>query len=208
LIAQANVLIPVQLAEAHLQAGGKRIVAIGSCWEFVQGKTNAMNTYAASKVAARQMLGAMVAERQASLCWLALSDTFGADDPRPKIFNSVRQAIRSGSRLMMTSGDQIFDPVAADDAARAIALSCLVSEPSGIWGVAGGEPAPLREKIEAYCALVGKGSPCDWGAKPYRFGEPFSIKWKTAPPWWCPAASFADALREMERQPGGLLNTR
>ncbi len=37
--------------------------------------------------------------------------------------------------------------------------------------MAGGEPASLRDKIEAYCDLVGRPSPCDWGAKPYRFGD-------------------------------------
>lgn len=208
LMAQANVLLPIQLAEAYLQAGGKRIVATGTCWEFIYGTVGTVNTYAASKSAARGMLGTMVAERGASLCWLALSDTFGIDDPRPKIFNGVRDAIHSGHRLGMTAGTQTFDPLAASDAARAIALSCLEAEPRGIWGIAGGEPAALRDKIESYCTLLGQASPCDWDTKPYRFGEPFQLNWKAPPPWWRPEAPFSTAVMDMERQPGGLLHSR
>ena len=206
-IVTANVLWPVELAEAYLRVGGQHVIAAGTCWERVGVYRKPANTYAASKESAHLMLAAMTAEHRASLTWLRLADTFSIDDPRKKIFQVIREAIIEGRSLDMTLGEQDFDPLPANEAALALSLACIEEKPisHGVWGISGGSPSSLRSKIERYCQIVGKRSPVRWGAKPYRFGEPFFINWTQPPPWWNSSIDYEAAIIAMESLPRGLL---
>lgn len=209
-LCKANVEWPTLLTEAYLSAGGQHVVGIGSCWEQIGNQLIPANSYAASKAACRLMLQTITAERQASLCWLRLTDTFGIDDPRKKIYSVLRSSIIAGGPpLALTFGEQIFDPLAAEDAATAIAISCVRSacETRGTWGISGGEPGTLREKIESYFDIVRKPCNVHWGARDYRRGEPFDIRWTSPPEWWAPLQKYEEAIRLMEQQPGGLIST-
>lgn len=207
-LVEANVLWPVQVAQAFLAQGGRKIVAAGTCWEQIGSPPHPPNSYAASKLAARTLLEALCNEHGAALSWLCLADTFGLDDPRTKIFSLLRGAIQSNQRLAMTDGRQVFDPLAALAAADALATACLMpaERVRGVWGISGDEPSTLRGKVERYCELVRRACPVDWGAKSYRFGEPFEVVWQPAPDWWAGAGSFDASIQAMESQPGGLLH--
>jgi nucleoside-diphosphate-sugar epimerase len=201
----ANVQWTARLAEKFVALGGRRIVVTGTSWESVGPDQRPANSYAATKSAAHTLLSTFCQEHAVALCWLRISDTFGIDDPRRKIFSLLREAIRDGARIAMSPGEQVFDPVEAADAARAIATASL-NVTSGTWSIAGGMPDTLKHKIDRYCILTGKRSPVDWGERPYRWGEPFQINWAPPPPWWKPSHTFDEAVLRMERAPGGLLH--
>jgi nucleoside-diphosphate-sugar epimerase len=201
---QSNVIFPTQLAEAAVEQGCLRFINTGSHWQHYEGaQYSPVSLYAACKEAFEKLLRYYVEARGMAAITLALFDTYGCDDDRPKLFNLLKEAARSGRPLAMTPGEQAIDLVYVDDVVDAycVAAAMLNDARNGqheTFAVRSGDPVKLRELVRLFSEVSGCAVPVHWGARSYRLRE-IMTPWKDGRdlPGWKPKISLSDGLRRL-----------
>lgn len=201
---QSNVLFGGQLLEAMQANGVACIINTGTSWQHYHSQDyNPVCLYAATKQAFEVILEYYVQACGIRAVTLKLFDTYGPDDLRPKLFNLLQKAARSGEALDMSAGGQLVDLVHVDDVVAAYLLAAqrlldgCVSRCES-YAVSSGQPLPLRKVVELYAQLTQQTVPVNWGAKPYRHREVMA-PWNhgTCLPNWRPHVDLADGLRAL-----------
>jgi len=135
---------------------------------------------------------------------LILFDTYGPEDPRQKIFQSLRQSSLSGDRLRMSEGEQLMDLVFITDVVNAYAhASTLIQDPTFAatgkpFAVCTRQRIRLREVVRLYSEITGRRVEVQWGGRPYRARE-VMVPWEGPMlPGWKPEVGLEEGIRIME----------
>ena len=174
---QSNVLFGNQLLEAMRVNTIHNIINTGTSWQHYNNEDyNPVCLYAATKQAFEALLEYYVQAFDFKAITLKLFDTYGLDDPRPKLLNLLNKAATSGQTLDMSAGEQLIDLVHIDDVVEAfmIAAQRLLENKSTkheVYAVSSQKPLPLKELVELYSRSIDKPININWGARPYRFRE-------------------------------------
>lgn len=201
---QSNVLFGSQLLEAMKLNGVACFINTGTSWQHFNNEDyNPVCLYAATKQAFEAILEYYVQACDIKAITLKLFDTYGPDDRRPKLFNLLNKAAKTGEPLDMSAGEQLIDLVHIDDvveayvlaAQRVLAGKALKHE---IYAVSSGHPLPLRELVELYATVTEQVVPVNWGARPYRYRE-VMVSWKQGEnlPEWMPKISLKTGLSSL-----------
>jgi nucleoside-diphosphate-sugar epimerase len=181
---ESNLLFGNQLLEAMKVNQVTNLVNTGTSWQHYNNDDyNPVCLYAATKQAFEAILEYYVQACGIKVITLKLFDTYGPDDPRPKLFRLLSAAATSGETLNMSGGEQLIDLVHIDDVTEAylIALQRLLEGKVSrheIYAVSSGNPIPLKELVQMYAAATEQVVTVNWGARPYRFREVMST-WST-----------------------------
>jgi len=204
----ANVLFPTQLLEAMAANGVRLLVNTGTAWQHFENRVyDPVNLYAASKQAFESLLAYYVNARGFSAATLALFDTYGPGDPRPKLMRALWNAARNGTRLAMTSGEQLLDMVHVDDVADAYLAAELALRDAGPaqlrYGVSSGAPMRLKDLVAAFEQATGARLDVAWGERPDRPRDVMHA-WTDfqPPPGWQPRVEFAEGVRRIAQADG------
>lgn len=197
---QSNVLFATQLIEAMTKISVRNLISTGTFWQHYQCEDyNPVNLYAATKEAFDVLLRYYVDARALRVVNLKLYDTYGPNDPRPKLINYLRRAAEENQPLAMSPGKQMIDLVYVDDVARAYILAAErfrteeVKDPES-YAVSSGNPVTLRELVDNVEKVLGKKLPIDWGKRPYRDREVMQPWFGTALPGWEPHICLKEGL--------------
>ncbi len=202
----ANLLFPTQLLEAMAANEVTRLINTGSVWQYYGNRGyDPLNLYAATKQAFVDMACYYRQVRGLRTLTLVLSDTYGPDDPRPKLVNLLVDAHRQRRRLPMGSGRQIIDLVHIDDVVAAY-LGAVKSfdelaDPDGTYSIRSDRPLTVRQLVETFARLCGGGLETAWGQRPDRERELLRPV-DTVPrlPDWQPQIDLRDGLRQLLEQ--------
>jgi len=188
----SNLLFGTQLAEACARAGVKCFINTGTSWQHYRSDAyDPVCLYAATKQALEDILDFYVDAFNMRVITLKLFDTYGPDDPRPKLVNLLVKAMDSGEALGMSPGEQVLDLVHIDDVTRAFAISAqqLLDDASSRsherYAVSSGTPISVRQLVALVEQVTGKANNVTFGARPYREREVMS-PWQsrqTLPGW-------------------------
>lgn len=198
-LVQANVLFPTQLAEAAAAQGVRMFINTQTYWQHYKGEEyNPVSLYAACKEAFEKILRYYVEASGIRAINLVLFDTYGEGDERPKLFNLLKKAARSGKPLAMTQGEQLIDLLHVDDVAEAYSVAARLLERGAIkrqetYAVRSGAPVRLRDLVNIYAEVTGRSVPVEWGKRRYRERE-MMAPWQGGEP--LPGWSARIALRE------------
>lgn len=203
----SNLLFGNQLLEAMKINGVTSIISTGTFWQHYNNQDyNPVCLYAATKQAFEAILEYYIQACGFKAITLKLFDTYGPDDPRPKLFNLLNKAATSGEPLDMSSGEQLIDLVHIDDVTEAyvIAAECLLAGAVSQHEhhvVSSGHPLPLKELVELYAEVTGQNIKVNWGARPYRYRE-VMMPWNLGVtiPGWSPKIAFEEGLRGIAKQ--------
>jgi nucleoside-diphosphate-sugar epimerase len=206
-LVRSNVLFATQMAEAMTQAGCWRLINTGTSWEHYENAAyNPVNLYAATKQAYEVMLAYYLATTPLQAVTLKLFDTYGPNDPRPKLFTLLRQSAGEGKPLAMSPGEQLIDLVHIDDIVRAYLMAADRLLAGAVHGheryaVSSGNPLPLQKLVEIYCQVTGIKLPIHWGGRPYRQRE-VMIPWQngTPLPSWKPEVELVEGIKQLEER--------
>lgn len=188
----SNVLFATQLVEACARSGVKRFINTGTSWQHYRSNAyDPVCLYAATKQAFEDILDFYADAFGMRIITLKLFDTYGPDDPRPKLVNLLVKAMGTGEALGMSPGEQLLDLVHIDDVTRAFAgcaqhlLDGRSSEPHERYAVSSGKPISVRELVALLEQVSGKTLNVTFGARPYRTREVMS-PWQGGqqPPEW------------------------
>lgn len=200
----SNVLFGTQLLEAMAAHEVAKIVNTGTSWQHYENKPySPVNLYAATKQAFEDILQYYVEARGVQAITLKLFDTYGPNDPRPKLFHLLDKIAREGTTLAMSPGEQMIDLVHIDDVVRAFVLAAerlMAGEASGHekYGVSSGKPMPLKKLVELYGCAISKPLPIEWGGRPYREREVMvTCSYLSVLPGWSPEVTLADGIRNI-----------
>jgi len=204
-LVRSNVLFGAQLLEAMCIAGVDTLVNTGTAWQhYRNAEYEPVNLYAATKQAFEALARFYSSARGLRVLTLELSDTYGPDDRRPKLFTVLRSAASTGDRLAMSGGEQLVDLVYVDDVVDAylVAASFLLSQPEGYmrsYGVFSGRPIRLRALVDEYLSATNQSIEIDWGARPYRQREVMVPSLRTPRLGaWQPSVGLVEGIQRME----------
>lgn len=202
----SNVLFGNQLLEAMKVNEVRYLINTGTSWQHYNNeKYNPVCLYAATKQAFEALLQYYVESGSIKVTTLELFDTYGPDDPRPKLLHLLEKIAISGEALAMSPGEQMLDIVYIDDVIEAFLLAAkrLQSADSAIeekYAVSSGKPVTLKDVVASFEEVTGKKLSIQWGGRPYREREvmlPWSLGNKL--PGWVAEVSFEEGLRRMRK---------
>ncbi len=203
-LVKSNILFGVQLAEAMALQGVTKLVNTGTSWQHFQDEPyNPVCLYAATKQAFEDMLKFYVEASGLKVINLKLFDTYGADDPRPKLFALLRKSAQEKAELVMSSGEQLIDLVYIDDVIEGYLLAAkrlMDNKVSNMeeYALSSGNPIPLKEIVALYGRTIGKPVPVNWGGRPYRPRE-VMVPWNQGQkiPGWKPHYDLITGLKKV-----------
>jgi nucleoside-diphosphate-sugar epimerase len=192
----SNLLFSTQLAEAMVANDVKYLVNTGTSWQHYDNEDyNPVNLYAATKQAFEDILAYYIDAYNLKVMTLALFDTYGPNDIRPKLIHLLWKTVQTQEPLLMSPGEQLIDLVHIDDVLAAFMLAAqqLPSQNVGHtrYGVSSGEPLRLVDLVAAFERATGYKLPITWGGRTYRPRE-VMIPWNNFQvlPTWFPRIAF------------------
>ena len=198
---RSNVEFGAHVLDAMARCGCTAMVAAGSAWQHGAAP---VNLYAATKNAFFALADYYCSVIGLRLIELAVYDSYGPDDPRPKLMNLLKHYAATADILDMTPGAQRLHLVHIDDTVHGFDLACRqVMELNGgekrCYRLPSPEVISLRDVVAAFNAADPR-HPVNvaWGAREYRHREVFA-PWEDAPPLpgWHARITLADGLAHL-----------
>ncbi len=175
----SNVRFPAKLLESSVRNGVKWFINTGTFWQHYDNRDySPVNLYAATKQAFESVAAYHSDVFGINFVTLTLTDTYGPDDGRPKIFTLWKRIAESGEMLEMSPGEQLIDIVHVGDVVdayfRMVELLCGDSAGSfngKSFAVSSGAPIRLKDLADIYARVTGYVLNIEWGKKTYRKRE-------------------------------------
>ena len=200
-LVESNLLLGAYLLEAMSMAGSRRLVyATTATTHFPGPDYRPLTLYAAAKQGFSDLAAYYTGEGKLRAAALALSDTYGPGDQRPKVLNLIRRSALTGAPLDLTSGRQVYDAVYIDDVVRGFILAAAALDRPGqahsFFQLSGAAPRSLRETAELMLQVNGLDFQANWGGRP----DPDRVlerpqRLSPPPPGWSPRVPLEDGLR-------------
>ncbi len=200
----SNLRFSSYILECAVQAKIKIFINTGTFWQNYNNEDfSPVNLYAATKQAFESIAQYYIKTNQIKFCTLRLSDTYGPNDSRPKIFNIWNNIAKNGETLNMSPGNQIIDISYVDDIVDAylILLSQLVSERKkikngSIFAVRAQKRYTLKELAKIFEEVTNQRLNINWGGRPYRHRE-VMMPWENGivVPGWKPKIDIKQGIR-------------
>ena len=202
---KSNVLFGNQLVEAMVKKHVYYLINTGTYWQHYQNKDySPVCLYAATKQAFEAILQFYTETTAIKVITLKLFDTYGPNDPRPKLFNQLKKAIERNESLDVSPGDQLIDVVYISDIIEAYVVSAKrllngIGNKSEEFAISSGKPIHLKELVKKYLQIVEKKVDIRWGGRNYRSRE-VMIPWDKGNmlPGWKPLITIEEGIRSME----------
>lgn len=201
----SNVRFSSYILEAASQAEIKWFINTGTFWQHYENKDySPVNLYAASKQAFESIAQFYWETNKIKFCTLKLSDTYGPNDTRPKIFNLWQKIAETGETLDMSAGEQIIDISHVDDIVSAFVILAnhLNADHPQIrngesFAVKAEKRYTLKELAEIFEEAADAKLNINWGIRPYRDRE-VMLPWENGNvvPGWCPKINLILLLQK------------
>ena len=170
-----NIQASVDAAQAAHILGCKVFLFAGSQAEC--GRINGMVTddvpcrpetcYGAAKLCAGEMTLQQCGQYGLRHIWMRILSIFGPNDsPNYAIPTLIRQ-LRQGEIPALTKGEQLWDYLYSEDAAKALLLAARYGHHGEIYPLGSGIARPLREYFESLRDIVAPGASLGFGQVPY-----------------------------------------
>lgn len=176
----------LRMAKASAEAGVKRFVGLGTCFEYAQSDRPlsvcsplaASSPYAGCKAAAYFALSQLLPQYGVQFAWCRLFYVYGEGEDTRRLVPSIRKKLSEGRPVDLTAGTQVRDFLDVSEAGRQIADIAL-SDKIGAFNICSGNPVSVRELAESLADEYGRRDLLKFGAReenpvdpPYVVGVP------------------------------------
>lgn len=167
------------LAQGALDAGVRRFVGVGTCFEYdltagvlsISTPLRPVTPYAGAKAGAFLALSQAFPQAGRSFAWCRLFYLFGEGEDSRRLAPYVQARLAAGEPAELTSGRQIRDFLDVAIAGRQIA-STVLGEVTGPINVCSGTPVTVRQFAEAIAARFGRQDLLRFGVRPDNSVDP------------------------------------
>lgn len=197
----ANVTLGAQLLEAMDGSPCDKFVNVGTYWQHYSGPAyNPICLYAATKQAFMDIVTYYAKWRGVRAVSLKLTDVYGDNDPRPKIFSLVQKAAETGQPLSLTPGEQKISFLHVDDAVSALCIAAARAQKTtkGHEVFTAAMPlVTLKEAVGLFQKVKNIDAPLLWGGASYRDTQIMTPFTDPTLPDWTPQISLEEGLRSL-----------
>ncbi len=189
-LVRANVLFGAQLLEAMDVVGCKKLVNIGTSWQYYNdSEYEPVNLYAATKQAFLDVAMYYIKARGLGVIDLKLFDTYGVNDSRNKLIPFLIDNLNTSKEIALSAGEQKINIVYIDDVLRCIEMAVARLNEKELsyeeYAVGGDDIYSLKELVGIIENTSKKTLNIKWGERPYRNREVI-VPWsagKRLPGW-------------------------
>lgn len=200
-ILEGNLYLGACLLEAMSAVRCRRLVYATTVTTHFPGPDyRPLTLYAAAKQGFSDLAAYYTGTGALRCASVALSDTYGPGDRRPKVLNLIRRSLLTGAPLDLTSGRQIYDAVYIGDVVQGFLRAAAALEPTAVprqsFQLSGAAPRSLRETVELMLEVNGLDVSVRWGGRPdpdLILDQPQRIF--PPPPGWSPCVPLEEGLR-------------
>lgn len=200
---EANIIFATIVLDAVMRAGCHRMINTSSIMQHYKNDIyDPTCLYAAAKESFEKIIDYYVKAHNFSVITLEITDTYGPEDTRNKIFNLLL-GLSEGQSLNMSRGEQYLNMCYIDDIVTAYieALNQIQENPTKThqkFLVRGEESIQLKELIAIYQRISEKVFNINWGAREYRTRE-IMKPWLGRPvlPNWVPQVSLCEGIKKV-----------
>ena len=169
----------LRLAEGASQAGVRRLVGVGTCFEYdldagllsVETRLKPTTPYAEAKTAVFTTLSRLLPAKGVEFAWCRLFYLYGEGEDQRRLMPYLHARLRAGEPVELTSGTQIRDYLDVRDAGRMIVDAALGTE-QGPLNICSGVPVTVREFAERIADQYGRRDLLRFGARPDNLVDP------------------------------------
>lgn len=162
----------LQLAQGAAQAGMRRFIGIGTCFEYdltrcmlsVQTPLRPLTPYAGAKAAAFMALSQWLPQQGVEFAWCRLFYLYGEGEDERRLVPCLRAKLTAGEPAELTSGAQVRDYLDVRDAGRMIVDSAL-GVVQGPINICSGIPITVRQLAEQIADEYGRRDLLRFGAR-------------------------------------------
>jgi CDP-paratose synthetase len=200
----SNIKFGSYVLECSVKAKIKWFLNTGTFWQnFENAIYSPVNLYAATKQAFQVIAEYYVQTNQITFVTLKLCDTFGPNDPRPKVFNIWFNYAKQGKVLAMSEGDQLIDVLYISDVvdayfllANQLLLNSKKVSSGDEFALKASKRYTLKQLSELFEEVTNLELKIKWGGRPYRDRE-VMIPWENGIllPDWQPKVSIEEGIR-------------
>lgn len=171
--ANMNCLIgTLQMALAAAKVGVKRIVGVGTCFEYapsnqplsVDSPLAASSPYSACKLATYFALSQVLPQYKVEFSWCRLFYLYGNGEDARRLVPAIRKNLSEGRPIDLTRGDQVRDFLDVREAGRQIAGVALSGQ-TGAVNICSGKPVTVRALAESIADEYGLRNLLNFGAR-------------------------------------------
>lgn len=174
----------IELARAFELAGGRRMVTVGSCFEYEHGRAPVLSessplapstVYGAAKQSLCTALDALSRAGELSTAWARLFYLYGPNEDPRRLIADIAGSVLAGREVATSPGLARRDYMFIADAGDALA-ALLASDVDGPVNVATGSAPPVRELVELVAEAAGHPELVRFGARPAPPNDPPEIR--------------------------------
>jgi nucleoside-diphosphate-sugar epimerase len=152
-----------ELARTFLDAGGRRIVAAGTCAEYrwlgspcLEDRTplEPATYYGRMKQQAHSAISELMRDAGGTCAWARSFFVYGPGEEASKLMSSTVARIRAGTPVPLAQPDRRLDFVHVDDVAEAF-VGLVESDADGSFNIGTGRAIPIREVVAAIGRVLG-----------------------------------------------------
>ncbi len=162
----------LHLAKGATQAGVKRFIGIGTCFEYdltggilsVDTPLRPLTPYAGAKAASFMALSQWAPMQSIEFAWCRLFYLHGEGEDSRRLVPYLRSKLAAGEPAELTSGNQIRDFIDVREAGRIIAETAL-GHAQGVVNICSGIPITVRQLAESIADEYGRRDLLRFGAR-------------------------------------------
>jgi len=162
----------LRMAEAAAEAGVKRFVGVGTCFEYkpsdrpltVDSPLVPSSPYAACKVATYFALSQVLPQYNVQFAWCRLFYLYGDGEDARRLVPAIRKNLSEGRPVDLTAGTQVRDFLDVSEAGRQI-TDVALSDKIGAFNICSGKPVTVRELAESVADEYGRRDLLKFGAR-------------------------------------------
>ena len=129
------------------------------------------NGYGMAKLCAGQMSRAECRRLDVAHIWPRILSVYGPHDGAGSMIMTVIRKLLNGERPSLTAGEQLWDYLFSEDAARALYALARSGRDGAIYPLGSGKARPLREYVEILRDAIDPALPLGFGEIPYGPGQ-------------------------------------
>jgi nucleoside-diphosphate-sugar epimerase len=169
----------LQMAKGLVQAGVKRFIGIGTCFEYdlskgflsVDTPLQPLTPYAGTKAAVFMALSQFLPKQGVEFAWCRLFYLYGEGEDAQRLVPYLRTKLSVGESAKLTSGTQIRDFLDVREAGKMIAETAL-GNLQGPVNICSGIPITVRQLAEQIADEFGRRDLLDFGSRPDNLIDP------------------------------------
>jgi len=172
----------LKLAKGGVQAGVKRLVGIGTCFEYDLSKSilsidtplKPTTTYADAKTALYLSLSHYLPRSSVEFAWCRLFYLYGEGEDSRRLVPYLRSRLEKREFAKLTTGEQIRDFLNVVDAAKKI-VKVVLGKQIGPINICSGIPITIRELAEQIADEYNGRDLLKFGSRPNNLIDPPSV---------------------------------